>query len=218
MFNSKIIVTVNPANWEGDFRLWESMATGALIFVDPIFVPHSYPLLDGVHAVYFSNDNKTDLFSKLDHYRAHPEQARAIAQAGYLHAMKYHRTVNLVDYVLRSAHLKRAKLQGARPLPQYRYTAQFLNHQTVKQAGEIKKNDRPGAYHHDHLDHHDHSLVRHHVQHHAAIHGTGSGGSGSGVGAGSTSGSSGSSSAATKEEPPFRAKRNPLLHSYPSLT
>lgn len=28
MYNASIIVTVNPANWEGDFRLWEAFATG----------------------------------------------------------------------------------------------------------------------------------------------------------------------------------------------
>ena len=170
MFNSRIIVTVNPANWEGDFRLWESMGSGALVFVDPIFVPHGYPLVDGVHVVFFSNENKTDLFSKLDYYRQHPEEGSRIAQSGYLHAMKYHRTVNLVDYVMRSAHLKRAKLARQVPLPKYKYTAQFLNHQTLKQAREIKKHDRPGAYHHDHLDHHDHSLVLHHSDHHHIIH------------------------------------------------
>ena len=64
-------MTVNPAHWEGDFRLWESFATGALVMVDPLFVPHTNPLIDKVHVVYFSNDNKTDLFNKLDYYRQH---------------------------------------------------------------------------------------------------------------------------------------------------
>ena len=31
MYNTKIIVTVNPAGWEGDFRLWESLATGVCV-------------------------------------------------------------------------------------------------------------------------------------------------------------------------------------------
>lgn len=146
------------------------MGTGALVFVDPIFVPHGYPLVDGVHVVYFSNENKTDLFSKLDYYRSHPQEGTKIAHNGYLHAMKYHRTVNLVDYVLRSAHLKRSKLSKQIPLPKYKYTAQFLNHQTLLQSQLIKKHDRPGQYHHDHLDHHDHSLVKHHRAHHDTIH------------------------------------------------
>lgn len=47
------------------------------------------------------NMNKTDLFEKLDNYRYHQDQARKIAMQGYLHAMKYHRAVNLIDYVFR---------------------------------------------------------------------------------------------------------------------
>lgn len=146
MYNSSIIVTVNPANWEGDFRLWESFATGALIMVDPLFVPHSYPLIDGVHVVYYSNLNKTDLYSKLDYYREHPEEARSIAIEGYLHTMKYHRTVNMVDYVLRSAHLKRAMANNM-AVPNYTFTAQYINHEAKKQEKLMLHHDRPGTYH-----------------------------------------------------------------------
>lgn len=147
MYNSEIIVTVNPANWEGDFRLWEAMATGALVMVDPIFVPHSYPLLDGVQVVYFSNKNKTELWDRLDYYRTHKEEARRIAINGYLHAMKYHRTVNLIDYVLRSAHLKREMLLHHKPLPKYKYTAQYLHKETINQRKGIISSQKPGKYH-----------------------------------------------------------------------
>ena len=147
MYNAQIIVTVNPAFWEGDFRLWESFATGALVFVDPLFVPHPNPLVDGTHVVYFDNENKTDLFTKLDYYRAHKDEARRIAVNGYLHTMKYHRTVSLVDYVLRSAHLKRAELDMGTPLPQYKFTAQYINKETKKQEKEIKKHRRPVSLH-----------------------------------------------------------------------
>ena len=146
MYNSSIIVTVNPANWEGDFRLWESFATGALVMVDPLFVPHSYPLIDGVHVVYFSNQNKSDLFSKLDYYRKYPKEARKIAINGYFHTMKYHRTVNLVDYVLRSAHLQSAIINNL-TLPNYTFTAQYINSETKKQHKEITRNNLPGSYH-----------------------------------------------------------------------
>ena len=187
MYNAQIIVTVNPANWEGDFRLWESFATGALIFVDPIFVPHGYPLEDGIHAVFYNNHNRTELFEKLDYYRKNTETARRIAINGYLHAMKYHRTVNMIDYVLRSAHLKASLIRktakeedhqdkhhiqkvGSRPrerpgdeeVPNYTFTAQYLNHQTQDQGENIRKDDRPGEYkavvglHHD--KHEPHSL------------------------------------------------------------
>ena len=32
--DSKIIVTCNPWSWEGDFRLWEALLSGALVMVD----------------------------------------------------------------------------------------------------------------------------------------------------------------------------------------
>ena len=149
MYNSQIIVTVNPSNWEGDFRLWESFATGALIFVDPVFTPHPHSMIDGVHCVFYHNSNRTELFEKLDYYRSHPDIAHRIAITGYLHAMKYHRTVNLIDYVLRSAHLKQVLLKREQyqlekqhadtgvqaaalalpAVPEYTFTAQYLNHQ-----------------------------------------------------------------------------------------
>jgi hypothetical protein len=157
LFNAKIIVTVNPANWEGDFRLWESMCSGALVFVDPLYVPHPYPLVGGEHVVFFDNNNRTDLFAKLDYYRAHPLEARRIAEYGYLFAMKYHRTVNMMDYILRSAHLKQVMVHNSNrmrialedasqkqlvpagaplqqlPLPRYYYTAQYLNYEASAQ-------------------------------------------------------------------------------------
>ena len=129
MYNAKFIVTVNPAHWEGDFRLWEAMASGALIFVDRLFTPYQYPLLGGEHVIFYANNNKTDLYHKLDYYREHPTEARKIATQGYLHAMKYHRTINLADYVLRSLHLKMAMKhhpKTAKRVLNYTYTAQEL--------------------------------------------------------------------------------------------
>lgn len=34
MKRARIVVTANPGHWEGDFRLWEAVASKALIFVD----------------------------------------------------------------------------------------------------------------------------------------------------------------------------------------
>ena len=146
MFNARIIVTVNPADWEGDFRLWESMCTGALVFVDPLYVPNPYPLLGGEHVVFFDNNNKTDLWSKLDYYRANPLEARRIAEYGYLFAMKYHRTVNMMDYILRSAHLKHAVQHKILPLPHYVYSAQYLNYEAAAQEKAMILCKSPGVY------------------------------------------------------------------------
>lgn len=150
MYNSKIIVTVNPADWEGDFRLWESLASGALVFVDPIFVPHAYPLIHGEHVIYFDNRNQQELWSKLDYYLAHPLEARRIAVNGYLYAMKYHRSVTMIDYFMYSAHekltLDQPEKYGRVHASTYVYTAQYLHRETVRQKRQIRLLNYPGNY------------------------------------------------------------------------
>ncbi len=155
MHSAEIIVTVNPSDWEGDFRLWESMASGALVFVDPIFAPHPYPLIHGEHVIFFNNENRTDLWEKLDYYRSHKEEARQIAIRGYLHSMKYHRTVNMLDYVLRSAHIKKMAVENRIAksndksqvsIPSYIYSSQYLDATTKLQKSKIEKNGVPGKY------------------------------------------------------------------------
>ena len=106
LYRAKIIVTSNPSNWEGDFRLMEAFASGALIFVDYMYVPRPQPLLDNKHVVFYNNNNKTDLFEKLDFYRQRDtfQKAKKIAVNGYIHTMRFHRAANLVDYVFRTIH------------------------------------------------------------------------------------------------------------------
>ena len=133
MRSAKIIVTVNPSNWEGDFRFMEAISSGALVFVgeentfqnhvisslskcitlDHMFVPRPHPFLDKKHVIYYDSTNRSDLFFKLNYYRQRIKDARHVAISGYLHGMKYHRTASLIDYVLRSVHYK---LNGANGL------------------------------------------------------------------------------------------------------
>ena len=54
-----------------------------------------------IHVLCVDNNNKTDLFEKLDYYYRNQKLSAKIAMQGYLHAMKYHRAVNLIDYVLK---------------------------------------------------------------------------------------------------------------------
>ena len=82
----------------------EAMASGALVFVDRMFIPRPHPLLDHVHVVYYDNNNCTSLWTQLDAYLADPERMVRVAAAGYLHAMTHHRAACLVDFVLRSVH------------------------------------------------------------------------------------------------------------------
>jgi hypothetical protein len=55
------------------------------------------------------------------------------------------RTVSMIDYVLRSAHVKSAKLKGEKS-PDYKFTAQFLHAETLRQKKEIIRSKQPGKY------------------------------------------------------------------------
>jgi hypothetical protein len=161
MYNAKVIVSVNPSRWEGDFRLMEAIATGALVFVDIMHVHRPYPLLHGKHVVYYDNKNRTDLFEKLDHYMSTVEHARRVAVQGYVHCMKYHRAASLTDYIFRTVHLKLSKLKqkGAAigkldnvppPQPPYTHTA-FHIRNLCKDPGakeRLKHNPHPREINH----------------------------------------------------------------------
>lgn len=141
MHRAKIVVTVNPANWEGDFRFWEAMSSGALVFVDPLLVPYPHPLEDGKHVVFFSQSNASDLFAKLDYYLGHAAEARSIALRGYQRAMSHHRSSCSIDYILRTAESKK---RGATQL--YSYTGQHLVASAKRQEKHIKHTKLPGVY------------------------------------------------------------------------
>lgn len=100
MLHARVVVSANPANWEGDSRTWEALATGALVLLDRMHTPVPHPLVDGVHAVFYDGTNKTDLLSKLRHYLDRPSLARRIGLQGYVHGLRYHRSVNRADYML----------------------------------------------------------------------------------------------------------------------
>lgn len=101
---ARIIVTCNPSSWEGDFRLWEALASGALVFVDHMYTPVYQPLTDGQHVVLYDPTDEMGFKSKLRYYVDHPHEAQEIALRGYFHVLRYHRSVSRIDYILRSIH------------------------------------------------------------------------------------------------------------------
>jgi hypothetical protein len=122
-----------------DFRFMEAVASGALIFVDRMFTPRPHTLMHGQHVIYYNNVNKTDLFAKLDAHRRDIKISRNIAISGYLHSMKYHRTTNLLDYVMRTVHLKQLRDAGAAVLPNYQETGFDLRETALLVAAKMKK-------------------------------------------------------------------------------
>lgn len=100
MLNSKIVVTCNPDRWEGDYRLFEALSCGCLVFVDKMLTPVKHPFADGVHLVYFDRDDPSDLHQKLKHYLNNPDEGLKIAEAGYRHARRYHTAASRIDEIL----------------------------------------------------------------------------------------------------------------------
>lgn len=150
--NSKILISVNPDRWEGDYRIWDGFSSGALVFIDPLFVPSPFPFIDGQHVIFYNPHNQSEFIQKVEYYLNHPEEARVIAERGYLHAMRFHRSVNLVDYILISAHLKKVAEKNERlskmsvedkEVEKYRYTAQDLLMECRVQGPMVRTCQRP---------------------------------------------------------------------------
>lgn len=100
MLDSKIIVTCNPDKWEGDYRLFEALSTGAFILVDKMMTPVKNPFIDGEHLVYYDRKNLPDLERKILYYLKNDEERIRIAKNGYEHAMKYHKASDRIDEIL----------------------------------------------------------------------------------------------------------------------
>mmetsp|Transcript_2284 Transcript_2284/g.2978 ORF Transcript_2284/g.2978 Transcript_2284/m.2978 type:complete len:471 (-) Transcript_2284:6-1418(-) len=124
MRNARIVVTCNPSEWDGDFRTYEALSTGALVFVDELHTPAPYPLVDGVHLIVYDTHDKDDFLAKLEFYLHRPHLAAAIAANGLYHVLKYHRAISRLDYVLRSLHLRLHEENLSAPkTPTYKETA-----------------------------------------------------------------------------------------------
>ena len=68
MLPSKIVVTCNPTGWEGDYRTWEALTSGALILVDKMITPIINPLINGKHVVFNDLNNLMELKNKILFY------------------------------------------------------------------------------------------------------------------------------------------------------
>jgi len=106
--NSKIIVTANPAAWEGDFRLWEALLSGALVFVDRMaildWMPHSFQ--HEKHLIMYDPMNQTEFENLLEYYVKNEAEAEAIGLRGYEHTLAHHMTTDRVSYILNNIESK----------------------------------------------------------------------------------------------------------------
>ena len=98
--HSKIIVTANPTNWEGDFRLWEALLMGNLVLCDQMVIPHimKHPLIDRKHLVFYKNGD--ELMHLINYYIHHEDERNSIGKEGREYCLKYHKFSDRVQEVL----------------------------------------------------------------------------------------------------------------------
>ena len=100
MFRSKIVITCNPKNWEGDYRTWEALSSGAMVVVDKMLTPIVNPLIDKKHVVFYDRNNLEDLKTKILFYLKNPDLIEKIGKEGNSYALKYHKASNRIDEIL----------------------------------------------------------------------------------------------------------------------
>ena len=100
MKKSKIVVTCNPLDWEGDYRLFESLSCKCLVFVDKMLTPTVNPFVSDKHLVYYDHQNLGQLKEKIIYYLNNKEELDKVANEGYNYVIKYHKPVDRVNQIL----------------------------------------------------------------------------------------------------------------------
>jgi len=100
MKKSKIIVTCNPTNWEGDWRLFESLSCKCLVFVDNMLTPVINPFITKKHLVYYDPYKLDQLKEEILYYLNNKEELDKIADEGYDYTLKYHKPINRMNEIL----------------------------------------------------------------------------------------------------------------------
>jgi len=97
MLEHKIVVVSQRDLWEGDYRLLESLISGALVMTDPM---SNYPLHidDGVSIVVYHS--VSELEEKILYYLSHDEERITIAMQGYKTAMSEHRSWHFMESLI----------------------------------------------------------------------------------------------------------------------
>jgi hypothetical protein len=101
LLKSKIVITSDPDRWEGDYRFFEALGCGPLVFTNKMITPVVNPFVDGTHLIYYDRLNlNNNLKSKIVYYLENDDERKMIAKCGYEHAMKYHKCTDRIDEVL----------------------------------------------------------------------------------------------------------------------
>ena len=101
MFQSKIVVTCGPNTWEGDYRLYEALFSGALVFSDKIYTQVIEPFINKRHLIYYERGNFDELLKLIPYYLKHSSKREKIGSRGQKLVLKKHLPRNRIDEVLK---------------------------------------------------------------------------------------------------------------------
>ncbi len=98
--SAKVVVTMHPDLWEGDFRTWEAFASGACVVLARTKAPYDHPLVDGVHCVKFSKDKPEEVHAIVARLLVNQKERVAIANAGQTHVLTHHSATARIDAIV----------------------------------------------------------------------------------------------------------------------
>ena len=97
MVTTKILVVAQRDTYEDHYRLWEALASGAMVVTDPMLTLPS-TLQNGTHLLIYHSLEEMVAFVK--HYLEHPDERLGVARAGYSVAMGRHRSWHRMEEII----------------------------------------------------------------------------------------------------------------------
>ncbi|CAJ1932736.1 unnamed protein product [Cylindrotheca closterium] len=128
MLRSKIIVLAQRDEWEGHYRLFEAMASGALVLTDPILAmpPH---FQNGTNLVVYHNLEELKRYIRYYSSDKRTKKRLEIAQNGYATVMGRHRTWHRMEEIVFGTALTSVdQLDGQAPTKQERPDLTLVEH------------------------------------------------------------------------------------------
>lgn len=101
--SSKVVVSAYPQNHDGDCRTWEAMASGALVVLDTCYIPTNHKLEDNYHILRYNAESMLDIsrvIKRIDELLKDDYAREKIANNGYEYAIRHHRPVNRLQYIV----------------------------------------------------------------------------------------------------------------------
>ena len=100
MKRSKIVVTCGPGHCEGDYRLFESLSCGCLVFSENMITPVINKFIHKKHLIYYDKKDSKKLKEELLYYLDNHKERQKISLEGYTFSNKYHKPENRIDEVI----------------------------------------------------------------------------------------------------------------------